>query len=250
MRHASPHQVADVQQPVHPAQVHKYAVVRDVFHFAGNDSAFGQRAHQRVALGFLVFFQDRATAHHHVAALAIQFQHADFDFFFFPRIQIVHRTQFDLRSRQERAHADIHHQAALDPLGNLSLDSGVLAIGFLDAFPHAAAMCAHVRQQHVSVFLRVQPLHFDRLPRSKFNWAAGIHEFLRGNESFELPADVHDHARVRNSEHVAIENFALGCGGLRHGELLHELIHRLRCLGVSEDSPDRGRSPRREWQGL
>ncbi len=33
-----------------------------------------------------------------------------------PSLQVVHRPQFDLRRGQERPHADIDHQAALDPL--------------------------------------------------------------------------------------------------------------------------------------
>ncbi len=190
-----------------------------------------QRTHQRFALRFLVFFQNRAAAHHHVAALAIQFQHAYFDLFIFPRIQVVHRPQFNLRSRQERPHADIHHKPALDPLRYFALDRRVLAIRLLDALPHAPPMRAHVRQQHVPIFLRVQTLHFNRLPCSEFNRAARIHKFLRGDQSFELPAHVHNHSSVSYRQHVPIENFAFGCRGLGHRELLHQLIHRLRGFG-------------------
>ena len=169
MRHASPHQIAHVKKAVHAAKVHENSVVRHVLHATRYHRAFGKRSRQRVALGFLLFFQNRAAADHHIAALAVQLQDAHFDFAVLPRFQIVHRPQLDLRSGQKRAHADIHHQPALDSLVDLAGDVGVLAVGFLDALPDAAAVCAHVRQQDVAVFLLVQPLDFDRLPSAEFD---------------------------------------------------------------------------------
>src|SRR5260370_339618 len=97
MRDASPDQIADVKQAVHSAEIDEDAVIGDVLHFAGDDGAFGERGHQRVALRFLVLFENGAAADDYVAAFAIQLQNANFDVFVFPAVQIVHRAQFDLR---------------------------------------------------------------------------------------------------------------------------------------------------------
>src|ERR1700683_3793509 len=145
MRHASPNKIADVEQPVHPAEIHEHAVVSYVFHAPGDGRTFRQRGHQLIALGFLFFFKNRAAADDHIAALAIQFQDADVDIAILPGIQIVHRAQFDLRSRQESANTNINYQAALNALGDFARNRGMLAIGFLGALPDTPSVRAHMR---------------------------------------------------------------------------------------------------------
>src|SRR5580704_34516 len=49
MRHASPNQIADVKQPVNPAEIYENAIVRYVFNAAGHHGIFRQRRHQRIA---------------------------------------------------------------------------------------------------------------------------------------------------------------------------------------------------------
>ena len=175
-----------MQQAVHPAEIDEHTVIRHVLHVAVHHRAFHQRPGQRLALGLLLFLQNRAMAHHHVAALAVQFQDAHFDFAVLPALEVVYRPQLDLRSGQKRAHADVDYQPALDPLRNLSLEVRVLAVGLLDPLPDAPPVRTHVRQQDVAVLLFVQPLDFDRLPFAELNWLAGIDEFLRWNQPFEL----------------------------------------------------------------
>src|SRR6202043_1927484 len=143
------------------AEIYEYAVVRDVFHAATHNRIFRQRRHQRVAFGFLLLLKNRAAADNYIAALAIQFQNANFDVSILPSFQIVHRPQFDLRSWQEGANTDIDHQAALDALSYLAGDGRLLAIGFLDALPNAAPVSAHMRQQNVAILLLVQSFDFN-----------------------------------------------------------------------------------------
>ena len=145
MRHAAPHQIANMEQSVHPAQIDEHAVVRNVFHVPVHDRAFRKRCCQRVPLGFLLFFEDRAPAHHHVPAFAVQLQDAHFDLAVLPSLEIVHRPQLDLRRRQKCPHADIDHQSALDPLQDFPVHVRVLAIRFLDPLPYAPPVRPHVR---------------------------------------------------------------------------------------------------------
>ena len=233
MRHASPDQVAHVQQAVHPAEVDEDAVVGHVLHAPGHDRAFGKRRRQRLALRFLLFFQNRAAAHHHVAALAIQLQDADLDFAVLPRFQIVHRPQLDLRGRQKRAHADIHHQPALDPLGDLAGHVGVLAIRFLDALPDAAPVRAHVRQQHVAVFLLVQPLDFDRLSFAEFNRARRNPEIPAREPALRISRPRPRPRPLPSPPARGRRKFRLRAPRLGRGKLVEQLVHRFGGFGLA-----------------
>src|SRR5271156_2924718 len=144
VRHASPNEVAHVEQPVHSAEIHEHAVVGYVFYTAGNNRTFRQGRHQFIALGFLLFFENRAPAYDHVAAFTIQLEDADVDITILPSIQVVYRPQFDLRSRQEGADADVNYQASLNALGNFARNRGMVTVRFLDLLPDAPPVRTHV----------------------------------------------------------------------------------------------------------
>ena len=142
----------------------------------------------------------------------------------------MHRAQFNLRGRQERADANFDDEAALDAFGNFAGYGGVLFVGLFDPFPNAAAMRAGVGQEDIAIFLRVQTLDFDGLTFAKFDRAAGFEKFLRRDQAFEFSADVDDYTGVGDGDHVAVENFAFGNDRLRSVELLHQLVHRFVAL--------------------
>src|SRR5271163_2776325 len=70
MLDAAPAEVGEVQQPVDAADVHERAVFGDVLNVAVDLLAFVQRLQQFAALGLQLFFEQRATADHDVAAAA------------------------------------------------------------------------------------------------------------------------------------------------------------------------------------
>ena len=69
-----------------------------------------------------------------------------------------------LRCRQKRAHTDIHHQPALDVVHDFSGDVGLVAVGFFDLSPDAAAAHTLVGQQNVAILAVARALHLDWLP--------------------------------------------------------------------------------------
>ena len=213
MGHAAPHEVADVKQAVHTTEVHEDAVVGDVFDLAGDDCALGKAGHEGFALGLLIVFENHAAADDYVAALAIELEDADFNLAILPALEIVDGAQLNLRSRQKGAHTDINDEAALDAFGNLARDIAMLAIGFLDTLPNAAAVGAHVRKEHIAVSLFVETLDFDGLTGAELDGAAGIKKFLRRDQAFKFSTHIHDDARFGDGKHAAIKNFALGGGG-------------------------------------
>ena len=50
-------------------------------------------------------------------------------------IEILDGPNIDLRSRQERANADVHRKTAFDAFDDAAADDGVFVVGLLDVFP-------------------------------------------------------------------------------------------------------------------
>ncbi len=231
MLDAAPGEIGDVQETIKTAEIDEDAVISDVLDAAGDCRAFDERIHQSVALGLGGFFEQRAAADDYVAALAIEFENAQLDLAIFPGFEIVDGAQLDLRGGEKRADADIYDETAFDALENFAGDGFVLAIGFVDAFPDAAAMRAGVREEDVAVLVFVKALDFDGLACAKGIGGAGVEEFLRGDQAFEFSADVHDDACIGDCYYAAVEDFAFGRGGLGRGVLLDELFHALGGFG-------------------
>src|SRR6185437_7719029 len=182
MDDASPDEIGYVKKAINSAEINKNAVIGDVFYFAGDDGAFSERIGERLALLFLLFFENGATADDDVAALAIEFEYANFDFAILPGFQIVRGAQVKLRRREKCAEADVHNQAALDAVGNGAFQSGAIFIGILNALPDRAAMSARVREEDVAFLLLIEALDFDQISGLKMN-SAGVDKFLRGDQA-------------------------------------------------------------------
>ena len=92
------------------------------------------------ALLRLLFFQQLLARSDDVAALLVQLDDADIDLLALQAVEIAHRTQINLRTRQERAGAqDVDRQAALDAIDDARLDRSLVVEGLLDLVPGAAA---------------------------------------------------------------------------------------------------------------
>src|SRR4029077_20981586 len=97
VRNAAPDQVADVKQAVKSAQVNEDAIVGDIFHFSGDDRAFGESGDQRIAFRFLIILENHAAAEQHFAALAIQLENAELDFAVLTSVEIMNGAKLHLR---------------------------------------------------------------------------------------------------------------------------------------------------------
>ena len=214
-----------MQQAVDAAQIHERAVAGDVLHHAAHDLSLGHRFQHGLPLRRHLLVQNRAPADHHVAALAIHLQHADGEFAVFPFVQVAHRMQIGLRRRQKCAHADVHHQAALDVIHDFSGDVGLVAVGLFNLGPGAAPLHALVGQQHHPFLAIAGALDFHRLPDHQRERPIQFREFLRGNQPFGLAAQIHDHAQIGDRHDLARFDFAFRRRLMRRGVLLHELFH-------------------------
>ena len=167
-------------------------------------------------------------ADHHIAAFTVHLQDAAGDVFPDPFVEVLHRPQVDLRSRQKSGNADVHDQATANTLGNLSGDAFVPAMGLLDGFPGFLAIGAQVGDQRITILVLVQKLHRHGLSRHKRETFFQIGELGGGHQSLEFSTDVNHHAGIYNRHHAAFHVIALGACFLRHGILLQQRVHRVR----------------------
>src|SRR5580692_1342026 len=213
-----------MEQAVDAAEVDEGAVFGDVFHVAVNDLAFGERFHQLGALGVQLFFQKGAAADDYVAAAAVQLRNADLHVGARQIVEVLSGAQVKLRGGEERADADVDDQAALDAVDYLSGDGFLGFVGGFDFFPGAAAKNLLIGKNRETVFVFAGALHFD----GGVGLGAGnvrLGEFRRGDQTFGLSAEVHDHAVLCVGDNLYFNNFVLRGSFVLLVVLLHQLAH-------------------------
>src|SRR5262245_51621893 len=109
-----PRHIRDVKQTDAATQVDEGAVIGDVLHDALEDLAFSKR-HERVLLLLgVLLFEEGFAREDDVAALLVDLNRAHAELLSAERIEVANRSDVDLRSGEERAHADINREAAFD----------------------------------------------------------------------------------------------------------------------------------------
>ena len=98
----------------------------------------------------VLFLEQRLARQHDVAALLVDLDDAHAELLPAQRVEVAHRPHVDLRSRQERAHADVDGQAALDPLDDAADDDLALGIGLLDLVPDLHLLGFFAREDDVA----------------------------------------------------------------------------------------------------
>ncbi len=124
-------------------------------------------------------------------------------------IEVAHRTDVDLRTRQERAHADVHGEAALDALDDAADDDLVLGIGALDLVPdlHLLGLLAREHDMAVPIFGPLEQ-HVDNVAGLHGDLTAFVGELVDGNHAFRLEADIDNDLVVGDLQHGPLDHFA------------------------------------------
>ncbi len=179
MRHAAPRHVGDVQQAVDAAEIDERAVVGEVLDRAAQRLALGQRVERRLLLLGVLFLEQDLAREHDVAALLVDLDDAHPELLALQRVEVAHRPHVDLRSRQERAHADVDGQPALDPFDDAADDDLPLLEGLLDLVPnlHLLGLLARQHDVAVAVFGALEQ-HVDDVARLRGDLAALVDEFF------------------------------------------------------------------------
>ena len=220
MREPAPAHIGDMQQAVNAAQVNKRAVVGQVLHSAGEHGAFGEVLHDGRALGVLLFLEELLAADHHVTALLVELDDADFDLLAEIRVQVAHRADLQLRAGQKCLHPDVDGEAALDAADHDALDGRLVVGGLLNAVPCAQALGPLVVDQVAAFGLLALDHHFDVVAGLELHLAGVVGHLLQGQKPLGLEADI-DHQKLFSLfHHLAGDNLvAVGLDGGRFGGL-------------------------------
>ena len=178
------------------------------------------------ALLRLLFFQQLLARDHDVAALLVQLDDANFDLVALQAIEIAHRAQIDLRTRQEGARAqDVDRQAALDAIDDAHLDRRLVVEGLLDLVPGAQPLRLLVGEVDVALFGVAGLAHDGDLVAALDRDVAFVVLKLRHrNYALRLVADVHHHVLRRDLQHRAGDDLLFVQGRFGLGLLLFERL--------------------------
>src|SRR2546421_1950001 len=132
-----------------------------------------------------------------------------------------------LRARQERTHADIHHQPALDAIHNSASERFLGLKRCFNLLPRAAAQHFQVRQDREAVLVLPGALHFDRAVRLRSRYFR-VREFRRRNQPFRLSAQIHHHAMFRVRNNLDLDDLVRRGRFLLFVVLLQQLAHLFR----------------------
>ena len=122
MSESAPGHIGDVQQAIHTIEINECAEVGDVFHGADDAVAHVHAFHEFLSLFAALLLDHFAPAEHNVFAVVIELNDLEIVGVANELPQIFWRNDVDLRRRQKRLNADIHHQAAFHHRFHLAFD--------------------------------------------------------------------------------------------------------------------------------
>ena len=209
MADAAPRHVGDVQQAVDAAEIDERAVVGDVLDDALEHLALGERLERVLLLLGVLLLEERLARQHDVAALLVDLDDAHAQLLPAQRVEVADGTHVDLRAGQERAHADVDGEPALDALDDAADDDLALRIGLLDLVPDLHLLGFFAREDDVAfaVFGALEQ-HVDDVAGLDGDLAALVEELVDRDDAFGLVADVDDHFRGGDLENRSLDDLA------------------------------------------
>ena len=204
MLQAAPRHVGDMQQAVDSAEIDERAVVRNILDRALEDHALFEHL-QRLFLERGALALDHAAPRDHdVAARAVELKNLEAAALADVAIEISRRTQVNVRSRQERRHADIDLQAALDLAQDDAFDWGFVLERLFKFTPDLELLGLGVGQRHRAVLgLSALEKNIDLVAFLDRDIAVVIQELGERHLAFALVVDIDDDVVARDQQNRA-----------------------------------------------
>ncbi len=149
----APRHVGDVQEAVDSAEIHEAAVLSDVL-----DDPVDDLAHLEVLEGLLLQLlalrlEQGPTGQHDVAALLVELDHLELERLADVSLQVPNGAEIHLGAGEEGLDADVHREAALDPVGDHALDQLTALRGFFDLVPDLQLLRLVLGELHQAVLI-------------------------------------------------------------------------------------------------
>src|SRR5262245_21571615 len=195
MLDALPGHVRDVQQAIDAAEVDERTVVGEVLDHTLDDCAFLQIVEQRIALGAVFLFDDRAARHHHVVALLVELDDFELERLALEVTRVPDRSYIDQRAGQKRADIiDLDDETAFHTSGDAAGHDLAGLESLLEAGPGTCTFGFLARQARFARAI------LDGI-EGDFNFIASLDldvtllraELVDGNDGLGFEANVDDH---------------------------------------------------------
>ena len=219
-----------MEEAVDAAEVNEDPVVGDVLHRAGHDRAFLQVRQGLVLEGRDLRLEHHLAGEHDVGPAPVEVDDLGLDLFADVVLQAARGPEVHEGTGQERAHADVHREPALDPLDDLAPHGRPITVGGLEHLPDADLGRALTGEPDIPHHL-VEPFHQDvhLVTRLDRQLAVAVGELGAGDDPFRLETDVHHDVVVVERDDGAANDVALA--QMLEG-LLDELPHLVAADGA------------------
>ena len=181
--HPPPGHIRDVKQAVYSAEVDERSIVGNVLDDAHLLHAF-REVRERLALEFRSFIlEQHAPGENNVPALSIELDDLHVKGFADKLIEIPHRPQIDLGTRQKGLESDVDRKASLDAGDDHALDNLVVVMGFADLVPYLDSVGFLLREHDEAIVILTffdENLH----PVSRLEIPPAAREFKTRHQTF------------------------------------------------------------------
>jgi len=200
-----PGNIRHMEQSVDASQIDKNPVVRDIFDDPFHNAALGKIVQRGFLFLFALGSHNRSTGKHDIVAFAVILQNVELQRLADELVQILDRTDIDLRTGQESDDADIDGKASLDLLHNGPFYFLIVFADVLDFIPDFQFGRFLPGQDQISFGIPFIDKNFYVVADGNIHVSLGVFQFLDGNKPLRFPTHIH-HYRVRGNLH----NFAAG----------------------------------------
>src|SRR5262249_54173233 len=167
--------------------------------------ALGEDGQRVLALLLALFLENGAAREHDVAPATVELDDLGADDLPEHGGEVLHGPQVDLRAGEERAHAHVDGEAALDDFDDLSLHGRAAVVGLGDGVPHLdlVGLVLGEDDQPLAVLLGLE-VDLDLLAHLRER--ARVAELLDGDGPLALVPDVHEDLAVAHLDHPATDD--------------------------------------------
>ena len=216
-------EIGDVQQAIDAAEINERTVIGDVLDDAVDDLALGQAQDQARTLLCARLFENGATRHDDVAALAVHLQDLERLGNVHQRGDVAHGADVDLRTGKERDGAvQVDGEATLHAAEDHALDAGRLREFGFQLVPCGFAARTIAAEHCFAVdVLDAVDIDFDFVADLQVSLLARRCEFAKRHAAFRLQTDVDDGHVVLDAGHGAMHHAALEAVGVAERFVQH-----------------------------
>ncbi len=199
-----------MQQAVDAAEINERTVLGDVLDHAVDDLTLFEVGHELGALLGAALFENRAARHDDVAAAAVHLEDLERLSHAHERGDVADRADVDLATGQERHGAvEVDRVAALHLVEDGAVDALAGLEGLLELHPRLFAASLVARDDGFAQrILDALDINLDLIAHVDLAVAVGAGDFLEGDATFGLGADIDDRDVLLDRDHLALHDRA------------------------------------------